>query len=256
MAGQPWRKWWTGDWLRDPQVARLSAEARGVWRELLDLMHEQGPDVFSITGTVPQLARMCRMTFDETKRGIEEIEMHNVAAVTLCNSIVTVVSRRLKREVEKRQKGRERVKKHRERKADNADCNAPDMERHARARADSLLCIKENACMEEKESTELKRVARARFKPPTLEEVRAHAYENALPDLAEAFIDHFETVGWRVGSGSGKPMKSWTHAYRNWVRREPLFRRDNDKTSGKLSARQYAGLTLEEKAKRAGIIRD
>lgn len=40
----------------------------------------------------------------------------------------------------------------------------------------------------------------------------------------EAFIDHFQSNGWRV---SGKtPMKDWQAALRNWKRRIPAFKRD------------------------------
>lgn len=57
---------------------------------------------------------------------------------------------------------------------------------------------------------------RARFAPPTLEEVQAYARE--IPGLnAEAFLDFYASKGWKVGT---QPMKDWKAAARNWRRRD------------------------------------
>ena len=40
MAKQPAFMFYTGDWLKDPQLRRCSAAARGIWMDLLCLMHE------------------------------------------------------------------------------------------------------------------------------------------------------------------------------------------------------------------------
>jgi hypothetical protein len=57
---------------------------------------------------------------------------------------------------------------------------------------------------------------RERFAPPTLDEVREYAKE--IPGLnAEAFMDHYESNGWKVGKAS---MKSWKAAARKWRRKD------------------------------------
>lgn len=61
-----------------------------------------------------------------------------------------------------------------------------------------------------------------RFKPPTQEEVQAYADEKGLTIDAEKFCDYFISVGWTVGK-SGKKMKDWKAAVRNWVRRNKEF---------------------------------
>ena len=74
-----------------------------------------------------------------------------------------------------------------------------------------------------------KTIAKARgFTAPTIEEVVALAAEKypAWPAVdIESWWSHFASVGWRVGSGTGKPMLSWQHAagngYRNWLAKHP-----------------------------------
>ena len=69
---------------------------------------------------------------------------------------------------------------------------------------------------------------RKRFTPPALEEVKAYAEEIGC-DEYEAFYDHFQSNGWKVGGRS--PMKDWRAALRNWNRRESEFSRKPKKTT-------------------------
>ena len=62
--------------------------------------------------------------------------------------------------------------------------------------------------------------ARARFTPPTLDDVGAYAREkgwSAAQFDAERFADFYASKGWRVGS---QPMRDWKAAARNWAARE------------------------------------
>jgi hypothetical protein len=61
-----------------------------------------------------------------------------------------------------------------------------------------------------------------RFVKPTLQEVEAYCDErdNAVP--AQQFLDHYESVGWKVGKGGGKPMRDWKAAIRSvWEPNHP-----------------------------------
>lgn len=65
---------------------------------------------------------------------------------------------------------------------------------------------------------------RARFVPPTVEEVRDHAEEFARSKGrdpggfdAERFVDFYGSKGWKVGK---TPMRDWGRAVNNWVRDE------------------------------------
>ena len=52
---------------------------------------------------------------------------------------------------------------------------------------------------------------------PTLAELKAYIAENGYTFSAEAFIDYYESNGWKVGRN---PMKSWQATCRTWQRHE------------------------------------
>ena len=88
--------------------------------------------------------------------------------------------------------------------------------------------------------------AKKRFAPPTIDEVRDYCNENGYRIDAEAFVDHYQSVGWKVGN---KPMRDWKAAVRTWVRRdkermpkkgETSF--DTDDFFEAASRRAYAGV--------------
>ncbi len=57
----------------------------------------------------------------------------------------------------------------------------------------------------------------ARFVKPTREELDLHAAKIGLPaDEVDAFVNHFESNGWKVGPN---PMRSWPHALQTWTAR-------------------------------------
>lgn len=56
-----------------------------------------------------------------------------------------------------------------------------------------------------------------RFVKPTVEEVRAYCEERQNNVDPEAFIDFYESKGWKVGN---QPMKDWKAAVRTWERRD------------------------------------
>ena len=67
------------------------------------------------------------------------------------------------------------------------------------------------------------RGANGRFAPPSLDEIIKYGTNTnrGTEATAEAFRDHFESNGWRVGGKT--QMKSWEAAYRGWCRREQSF---------------------------------
>ena len=57
------------------------------------------------------------------------------------------------------------------------------------------------------------RRARARFSPPSPDDVSAYAAERGLDIDAAAFVDFYAAKGWKVGTS---PMRDWRAAVRNW----------------------------------------
>lgn len=56
-----------------------------------------------------------------------------------------------------------------------------------------------------------------RFTRPSVEEVRAYCEERGNGVSAEAFVDFYESKGWKVGNS---PMKDWRAAVRTWEKRD------------------------------------
>ena len=69
----------------------------------------------------------------------------------------------------------------------------------------------------EKERDKEKVAIAPRFQKPTLEEVQTYILEQGYSMDGQAFMDFYESKGWKVGN---QPMKDWKAAVRNWARRD------------------------------------
>ena len=56
-----------------------------------------------------------------------------------------------------------------------------------------------------------------RFKPPSVDDVRAYIAENGYSVDPEAFVDFYTANGWKIGKNL---MKDWKAAVRTWARKE------------------------------------
>lgn len=113
MVKLPAFQFYPGDWLKDPAVRSVSLAARGLWIDMLCLMHESprrgylqhanGKPV-----TAEQLARMTGCSTDEVSRLLQELEN---AGVFSCTEHGVIYSRRMIRDEHIRQVRREAGKK-------------------------------------------------------------------------------------------------------------------------------------------------
>ncbi len=106
MASQqklPYFPFYAGDWMKDTSLRSVSIAARGLWFEMLCLMHESERRGFlQINGkppTLEQLARMTGCSTEEASRCLLELETALVFSTT--NDGI-IYSRRMKRDEEKR----------------------------------------------------------------------------------------------------------------------------------------------------------
>ena len=72
-----------------------------------------------------------------------------------------------------------------------------------------------------REALPKKATSKKRFQKPSVEQVSAYMISRGFDigkasDQAEAFVDHFEANGWRIGGRA--PMKNWRAAVRTWIR--------------------------------------
>lgn len=74
-------------------------------------------------------------------------------------------------------------------------------------------------------------IGRTAFRKPSLDEIRAYCSERGNKVDPEAFINFYESNGWRIGKN---PMKDWKAAVRTWEQREkeiPKRKRENRRES-------------------------
>lgn len=110
MTGEqrkPWMKWYPADWRADPRLRMCGLAARGLWADMLSLMHEAEPyGHLLVSGTAPtdrQLAKLVGCTEKECRAALDELKEAGVYSLTV-NGVV--YSRRMVRDFDKAQKDR------------------------------------------------------------------------------------------------------------------------------------------------------
>jgi hypothetical protein len=111
MAKNPYLDLHAGDWMKDPKVSACLPATRGIWMDAICAMHESG--TFALTGTVAQLARICRASESEMQSAIDDLCHTGAANVTQRNGNVTLTNRRRERAFSERDKARVRKQKQR-----------------------------------------------------------------------------------------------------------------------------------------------
>jgi len=115
----PYMTFYTGDWLKDPELSLCAPATRGVWADLISRMHESGR-VGSLSGTLDQLARLARCLPADVALAMTDLQTTGAADVTYeRNGVVTVVNRRMSREAKDREANALRQSRHRESKSSN-----------------------------------------------------------------------------------------------------------------------------------------
>jgi hypothetical protein len=101
MSG-PWLKFYPSDWRADPALRMCSIAARGLWMEMLCVMHEAEPRGSLLVNGKPlsqrQLAGLAGIALDEASTLISELEE---AGVFSRDDDGTIYSRRIRRDEEK-----------------------------------------------------------------------------------------------------------------------------------------------------------
>ena len=69
---------------------------------------------------------------------------------------------------------------------------------------------------------------RARFVPPTVEEVQTYCAEKGFSFDPQLFVAHYEANGWV--QGKGRPLKNWKAAALTWDRRDKANNKEKEDT--------------------------
>ena len=93
--------------------------------------------------------------------------------------------------------------------------------------------------------------ARARFTPPTPEDVRGYCLENGYRVDADRFVAYYESNGWKVGRN---PMKDWRAAVRTWSRNDYGQGSRQQAQTPNEKARAFMEMAKREEAKERGAV--
>lgn len=129
MADLPWYKYFPT--LFDADTALCSNETVGGWQRLLNYMHPKGID--TIQGGWKYFARILRCQIDEAKEIIYELKGQDICEINIKtinpnHTIVTLTSRRLSRENNKKNNNRIRKQRQRAKEAGHADVTGEKLE--------------------------------------------------------------------------------------------------------------------------------
>ena len=114
-----WFPFYSRDWYGDSKLAQCHPTTRGIWIDLLALMFTEGQA--SIEVDIVGLMRLGRCDVTATEQFLKDLGKHKFADVTECNHVYTITSRRFTRDLKAletlKEKNREKVRRHREKRS-------------------------------------------------------------------------------------------------------------------------------------------
>jgi DNA-binding Lrp family transcriptional regulator len=216
--------------MKDPALRSVSFAARGLWMDMLCLIHEVNQNgKLVLKNGLPigkaQLARMVGGSEKEVGDLLTELESSGVLSR---DEKGVIVSRRMERDQALRQMRREFGKLGGNPNLVKQNTTTEDKQNLTPSSSSSIS------------SSEVKPL-RVAFVKPSMDELKLNAAKIGLPESeAEKFFHYYESNGWRVGRN---PMKSWQSAMINWRKNyqqngtnQSISRRGNDRNSGTYNA--------------------
>jgi 5-methylcytosine-specific restriction endonuclease McrA len=102
MSKLPWFKFYPSDWRAEPALRLVSLEARGLWIEMLCIMHDANPSGHLLVGSQPLdavgLAAVCGVSEQKVRACLHELEAAGVVSRTRAS---VLYSRRMVRDADK-----------------------------------------------------------------------------------------------------------------------------------------------------------
>ncbi len=219
----PWMKFYPHDWRGDVNLRRCSFAARGLWVDLLSIMHEAEPyGHLVIDGQKASNADLCRVLGTHHKTLIallKELGKNGVYSVSIGGIIY---SRRMVRDHAKSLQDKENGKRGgnpRVMSGVNPPVKAEDKAQKPEARSQKSTLSNESVARTRK------RVASEATMPEALTpSMLAHAAESGFVNgNADRLF-----AAWRdYHIGRGTPIASVEASFRSWVRNEINFKRGN-----------------------------
>jgi hypothetical protein len=208
MSKLPAFQFYPGDWRKDPGVQSLSFHDRGVWFEILLLMHESDErGRLLLNGKkMPEdaLARLLGLDNQILTTTLTTLLTYGVASV--CEETGCIVCRRMVRDEQLRE-----VRK----KAGKLGGNPNLVNQKVKQKPTTKVNQKStpSSSSSSSSSTSVKNIHPRKIIPPKLEDVRAYCAERGNQIDPEQFVDYNDSKGWIVGKTK---MQDWQAAIRTW----------------------------------------
>jgi hypothetical protein len=93
-----WEQWEWRLWLGDPNLGMCQPATRGIWMDALCAMMERSTD--RLSGTQEQLAQVCRCPVAALSVALDDMETQGAAEIHRHDGIVTIISRKRRRDME------------------------------------------------------------------------------------------------------------------------------------------------------------
>ena len=170
---------------------------------------------YAFSGTSPQLPGAERILWPTVKADIDE-QLSSFSSRSEANKVN--VSKRIERH-------RIDTNRNESIRIDDSREEEKREEKGEEKSSPSHSPVKENPLKEESKEEENINNKKARFVPPTVEEVRAYCQKRRSTVDPETFVDFYTSKGWKVGQN---PMKDWQAAVRTWERSRRGSSRDYD----------------------------
>lgn len=218
---RPSFQFYPGDWLRSTDLQSCSIAARGLWIEMMCLMHEGTPYGHLRVGTKviteDNLAVMVGVNRDITHSLLLELEESGVLekdgdGCIFCRRMVRDEKTRLKRSECGTLGGNPALVK--TTRKDNHHVNLVDKVRLKQSVADAEAEEDADGIDIQEGVQGEKPLERCRTIPPLIEDVYAEGIRIMLPkEQCDLFFNHYESNGWMAGRVK---MKKWTAALIKW----------------------------------------
>lgn len=212
MTKNWWFKFEWNDWLGDDELSNCTLETQGFWIRCVAMMHRAGVSEF--TGTVEQLRRKFGILPEELTRCLQDLKRNNAANVSFGNGDVSIVSRRLVRELNAKEKNRLQVAKHREK----AECKS-DVRTQSKSKSKSKEIREERETLSASPppiKTETKRGFRIPDPFPLTSEMIEWAAGRRPGVDATLETEKFCNY-WRAASGRNATKLDWRATWQNWI---------------------------------------
>lgn len=145
--------------MKDPRLGQCSPSTRGLWIDMLCLMHENERSGV-LEGTLESLARVCRCSPTELDDALGELSTFGAATVTFGHSKITVENRRMKNDAKRRSDAAFRASKYRASRGSNGEITPSSSSSTSVDHTNTLLDVKGDAPdSEENRDGEKERIA-------------------------------------------------------------------------------------------------